>query len=400
MEKFAVRFQRPALSREGELDQSPCNPGLKEKDCGMTVFFVLVPLSLMDMECLWGWMGLTVLFFSLGNWPAEARVIREDIGELKIHDLLLRPSAVLKEPKSGSFSIGESSFALRWELQDKFSGVVRIGPRTLINPLARYQQKVADDVTLVEAFAEYEDAYGRFRFGRLPVEFGYEGKLWERALIFPRSLLFQRRIVMLRDVGFSYEIEHNNFYTGFVVHNGESDNDIDGRTWYTARWGYRKEDFEIGLSGQTGSTKPIATETSKDTLAGVDPLREAKWRILGAHWAVNRGRTEWVIEAYMGEREQQQDGVVEIGRYNAGHADVGYLFTKTFSAHLRYDHLDKNSKIKTELERQASLGLVFSNKTKSSNLILVGTKVMEKGDIANDEFRVIWSLSPSGIVRF
>jgi hypothetical protein len=354
----------------------------------------------MPLRPSWGWIHFALLLISLGTVPGQARVIREDIGELKIHDLLLRPYAMLKEPQRGSFSIGESSFALRWELQDKFSGVVRIGPRTLINPVARYQEDVPDDVTLVEAFAEYEDAYGRFRFGRLPVEFGYEGRLWERALIFPRSLLFQRRVMMLRDVGFSYEIEHNNFYTGFVIHNGESDNDIDGRAWYTARWGYRKEDFEIGLSGQTGSTKPAATETSKDTLAGVDPLKEAKWRIMGAHWWVSRGKTEWALEAYMGEREQQQDDAVEIGRYNAGHADFGYIFAKTFSAHVRYDHLDKNPKITTELERHVSLALVFSNKSKSSNLILVGTKVLEKGDIANDEYRIIWNLSPSGVVRF
>lgn len=347
-----------------------------------------------------GWILFVLFPIVLGQPAAYARVIREDIGELKIHDLLLRPYAMLKEPKRGSFSIGESSFALRWELQDKFSGVVRIGPRTLINPLARFDEEVPDDVTLVEAFAEYEDAYGRFRLGRLPIEFGYEGRLWERALIFPRSLLFQRRVMMLRDVGFSYEIEHNNFYTGFVVHNGESDNDVDGRSWYTARWGYRRDDFEIGLSGQTGSTKAIATELSKDTLAGVDPGREAKWRIMGAHWAVSRGKTEWVVEAYMGEREQQLDDVVDIGRFTAGHADFGYLFTKTFSAHVRYDHLDKNPKVDTDLERQASLALVFSNRSRSSNLILIGTKAIEKGDIANDELRIIWSLSPSGIVRF
>ncbi len=185
-------------------------------------------------------------------------MLREDIGELKIHDLLLRPNFLLKEPTNGAFSIGESSFALRWELESKFAGVVRIGPRTLLNPLARYAPTVNSDIVLVEAFAEYNDPYGRFRFGRVPVEFGYEGRLWERELIFPRSLLFRNRAIMLRDVGGSYEISHNNFFTGFVIHNGESDSDQDGRIWYTARMGYREDKFEIGLSGQTGGTKPSA----------------------------------------------------------------------------------------------------------------------------------------------
>lgn len=327
---------------------------------------------------------------------AHARIFREDIGELKIHDLLLRPNFLLKEPKQGSFSIGESSFALRWELQEKYSSVVRLGPRTLANPLARYSNTVNDDVILVEAFGEYADDYGRVRFGRLPIEFGYEGRMWERTLIFPRSLLFQRRAMMLRDIGLAYDLEHNNFFTGLVVHNGESDSDVDGRIWYSARWGYRNDNFEIGLDGQTGSTKPISTTLSGDTLAGVDPLRESKWRLIGLHTALSRKKMEWVLEFYMGEREQKE----ESGRFNAGHTDLSYQFSKTFSAHLRYDHMDKNPKDGSQLERQVSIGLVSSNRTKSSNLILVGTKVIERDKIANDEIRLIWNLSPSGIVRF
>ncbi|NJL25989.1 MAG: hypothetical protein HC902_13030 [Calothrix sp. SM1_5_4] len=188
----------------------------------------------------------------LGGVSARAAILREDIGELKIHDLLLRPYAQLSEPQKGNFSVGESSFALRWELEEKYSGVIRIGPRTLLNQTARYTSEVKDDIMLVEAFAEYADDYGTFRLGRQPVEFGYEGGLWERALIFPRTLLFQRRAVMLRDVGVSYEITNFNWYTKFVVHNGESDNDVDGRAWYTAKWGYKTENLDVGLAGRDG----------------------------------------------------------------------------------------------------------------------------------------------------
>jgi hypothetical protein len=53
------------------------------------------------------------------------------------------------------------------------------------------------------------------------------------------------------------------------------------------------------------------------------------------------------------------------------------------------------------MQKQASLAIVLSNGTKSSNLILVGTKCIEDGhQVANDELRLIWSLSPSGVVRF
>jgi len=329
--------------------------------------------------------------------PVHAAVIREDIGELKIHDLLLRPSFTYRERREGAFSIGESSFALRWELEEKYSGVIRIGPRTLLGQVARYQQTVPEDVTLVEAYAEYNDPYGRFRLGRLPVEFGYEGRQWERNLIFPRSLLFSNRAMMLRDVGFSYEISQNNWYSGFVVHNGESDADVDGQIWYTARWGFRNENFELGIAGQTGETKPTSTNMSGDTLAAVDPSRDAKWRMGGLYVAYAERRWESVLEFYAGENEQEK----VVHKFHTGHLDVSYEWSKVVSSHIRYDHFDPNTQVKNDLEQRASVALVFSNRTRSSNLILVGSKILEEGSqVPNDEIRLIWSLSPSGVVRF
>jgi hypothetical protein len=328
---------------------------------------------------------------------SEAAILHEDIGELKIQDLLLRPSFSLSEPGKGEFSIGESSVALRWELEQKYAGVIRIGPRTLINPQARYSSKVPDDITLVEAFAEYNDVYGRIRFGRLPVEFGYEGSLWERYLIFPRSLLFQQRAMNLRDTGISYFIQHNNWYTGVIISNGEGDSDQDGRTWYTGKWGYKADHFEAGISGQTGSTKPAATNDSGDTLAGVDPTREAKWRIGGPYINFSDRAFEMTMEYFVGELEQLE----KTTKYSTGHADFGYSWTRRFATHFRYDMFDPKMRHDGDLQQQLSLALVASNSTHSSNLILVGSKNLEEGHRKpNDELRLIWSLSPSGVVRF
>lgn len=328
---------------------------------------------------------------------AQATILAEDIGELKIHDLLLRPYFDLHEGREGNFSIGESSFALRWELEQKFAGVIRIGPRTLLNPSARYSNTVNDDVTLVEAFAEYNNVYGRFRMGRLPVEFGYEGRQWERQLIFPRSLLFQKRAMMLRDMGIAYDVSQGNWYTGFVVHNGESDTDQDGRSWYTARWGYKGETFEVGAAGQAGSTRPIATQVSADSLAGVDVTKPERWRLYGLYANLNSKHWDWTLECYQGELEQD----THVSKYATGHTDLSYQWTKRFSSHLRYDFFDSNVRVYGDQERQISLALMLSNQTHSSNLILVGTKALEEGiQLHNDEIRLIWSLSPSGIVRF
>lgn len=339
---------------------------------------------------------LLIVSLCVPSWGFSA-VMREDIGELKIHDLLLRPSFLLREPGRGEFSFGESSVALRWELEQKFAGVIRIGPRSLINPSVHYSSEVTDDVLLAEAFAEYNDVYGRVRFGRLPVEFGFEGSQWERNLIFPRSLLFQRRVVMLRDVGLSYYVEHNNWFTGVLISNGESDSDKDGRVWYTGRWGYKGDRFQVGAVGQTGTTKPSSTAESGDTTAGVDTTLPAIWRIGGLFVNATSTDFEWVFEVYMGELDQRG----KTTQYAAGHNDFSYSWTRLFSTHLRYDFYDPYVRRNDDLEQQISLALVLSNKTHSSNLILVGTKVLEEGkQTPNDELRLIWSLSPSGIVRF
>ena len=339
-----------------------------------------------------------ILLALLTTTVTHAAIIREDIGELKIHDLLIRPNFTFADPKKGAFSIGESSFALRWELEQRYAGVVRIGPRALLNPLAHFTPAVNDDIMLVEAFGEYSDWFGRFRMGRLPIEFGFEGKLWERNLIFPRSLLYQRRAMMLRDVGFSYEIQHNNVYTGFVLHDGESEGaNSDGEIWYTGRWGFRNEDFEVGFTGQTGSTKTVSTENSEDTLAGVNPKLNAKWRIGGVYAASLQKGWGMVGEYYIGELEQENGG----GKFYAGHLDAGLGWSKTFETYVRFDVFDPNSNDSSDLEQHASVALVLANRTHSSNLILVGTKVLDHAkESGHDELRLIWSLSPSGVVRF
>lgn len=340
------------------------------------------------------WVGALALVLSQS---AGATVVSEDIGELKIHDLLLRPSFQLQEPSKGNFSIGESSFALRWELEQKYAGVIRIGPRSLLNPTARYRPTVNDDVTLVEAFAEYSDVYGRFRMGRIPIEFGHEGRLWERQLIFPRSMLYSKRVMMLRDVGVAYDLTQNSWYTGLSVHNGESDNDLDSRMWYTARWGFREEGFEIGMAGQAGSTQPASTKDSADTLAQVDPTINERWRMAGLFAAWTAKEWEWVIEAYMGELEQLGD----TRKFAAAHTDYSYMFSKHFSAHLRYDYFDPYLRVDSDKETQISLALMQSNATHSSNIILVGTKDIVQGSSTHsDKIMLIWSLSPRGVVRF
>jgi hypothetical protein len=333
--------------------------------------------------------GLLILILASSLAWAE----KENLGTLSISDVLLRPqfTAAPSSVASKGFTIGESSLAVKWDYENVFSGHVRIGAQDLIGPPAHYTQTVnANSLAMVEAYAEYDHPYGRFRLGMQPIDFGLEGSKSEGDLIFPRSLLFERRIVGLRDIGFGYYIDYNNFYTEFVIHNGEGGNAVDNNYWYTARWGYKGDRFELGMSGQTGRTSPDATIASGDTLAGVIVAQPEKWRMGGLYFSWRPKRVVLETEAYVGQLVQ-----ADTTRFAAGHLDAGYEFLETFSTHLRYDVLDPNLNINDDAIHRAALAIVFANKSRNSRLILMAAHDFNEGRKADDQYRVIWSLSPT-----
>jgi hypothetical protein len=326
--------------------------------------------------------------------PALAYAESENLGTLSISDVLLRPqfTAAPKDVAARGFTIGESSIGVKWDYEKVFSGHVRIGSQDLAAPPVHYNQTFdPNNLQMVEAYAEYDHPYGRFRLGKQPIDFGLEGAKSEGDLIFPRSLLFERRIVGLRDIGFGYYVDYNNFYTEFVIHNGEGGNAIDNDYWYTARWGYKLDRFEIGLSGQTGRTEPEATIGSTDTLAAVKVNEPERWRMGGLFMSWRPKRITLELEAYMGQLVQQDASA----RFATGHTDFGYEFSETFSAHLRYDYLDPDLSVDNDSIHRAAAGLVFTNKSRNSRIIVMAAHDFNEGARGDDQYRVIWSLSPT-----
>ncbi len=327
-------------------------------------------------------------------YPAAA-LATENLGTLSISDVLLRPSFTVTPTgvSQPGFTIGESSLAVQWKLDESYSGHIRLGSEDLVAPPAHYVAMVdSEKVEMVEAYAQFESQYGRFRFGKLPIDFGLEGAKSESELIFPRALLFEHRIVGLRDLGFGYDIDYNGYFTEIVVHNGEGGNDLDNQYWYTARWGYDLSKFRLGLAGQTGHTTPASTMNSGDTLADVDPTHNAKWRMGGLFFSWRPKRILFEGEGYLGERVQDADGG---RRFATGHADFGYEYSDQFSSYLRYDALDPDLSVTANTTHRAALAIVFTNKSRNSRLILMAAHDFNEGGHDDEQYRLIWSLSPS-----
>lgn len=351
-------------------------------------------------------LGATALFVLVVIWffPKSAKAERENLGTLSISDILLRPS-FLVAPASvlgRGFTLGESSFAVKWTYvagdrvsETVYSGHFRVGPEALVGPPAHYVQSVdPNQIAIVEAYAEMDHPLGRIRAGMLPLDFGLEGAESESDLIFPRALLFEQRIVGLRDLGLSYAIDYNGFFTEFVVHNGEGGSNQDGNYWYTARWGYDFEKMQFGLSGQTGKTSPQATAASGDTLASVDPTQPEKWRLGGIFASYHPKRIRVEMEGYWGQRVQDADGT---RGFATGHLDGGYEWTGNLSTYLRYDMIDPDLQVDNDAVYRGAVAVVWTNDSRTSRWIGMYAHDINEGRRADDQYRLIWSLSPRAL---
>ncbi len=324
--------------------------------------------------------------------PSQA--MTEKLGQVELTDVLIKPWFELREPQEGEFQVGESSVQFTWFLESHFQSKIRIGPKTLLNPMARFNIRPTTDIGLVEAFGQYSSLYGQVRAGMIPLNYGAEGSLTEAELYFPRHNLFEQRVIPLRDVGFEYSVQHNGYYSDLKVHNGEGESNPDGRMWVSGNWGWKdRSKFQVGLAGLTGTTKPVSTNTSGDTLANVDEAQEAHWRMgtFFIRWFPGQWKT--LLEVTMGEVEQGPDDKV-MGRFKGGHFDL--IFEKPLWAVMaRWQYFEPSSESKNDLQRETSVGVIFKNFSQTSRLKIIGTKIMEDGNkVANDELRLVWQLTP------
>ena len=257
-----------------------------------------------------------------------------------------------------------------------------------------FQSTVSDEWGIYEAYAQYRGSYGRLRAGLIPIEYGVEGRLQEYQLDFSRSLIFSQRIVGLRDYGLSYFIENQRFYTRLAVHNGEAGQNLDGKVYYTAAWGWSNQHhIDIGVSGHTGEAKPESTLLQSSSFAGVDLSLKSRWRMGGPylHWYPNNW--DFLIEYMQGSLDQKKNS--KVGPFGSGHVDLSYTMDRSVKLMARYDHLDPHFKVKGDRLEEISLGVAFLGKYNNSRLTLLITKVMEEGiNTTHDRYILTWKVTP------
>jgi hypothetical protein len=161
----------------------------------------------------------------------------------------------------------------------------------------------------------------------------------------------------------------------------------------TASWGWIDvKRFNLGVSGSTGTTKPEATATSGDSLAGVDPALRAKWRMGTIYLQALRGNWNYLIEGTWGSVEQEMK---KGSGFVSAHVDVGYDFSSRDGLLFRGDYFDPNDRVAEQTQREVSLAWVWKSTERNSRFYLMGTKVVEdtRQQVNNDMVRLVWHLN-------
>jgi hypothetical protein len=327
-------------------------------------------------------------FFARIHW-ANAD---ERIGTFTIDELRIRAALVDTENVGAQFDTIGSAVAFRWSKDQNFTAYMLLGSKKMRNLPVYYSAVNEDSLGMVEGYAEYSDYYGRFRFGLIPLNFGYDGVLKEHDQIFSRSLFYSARVISLRDEGASFYTETNGYFTQLAIHNGEIDTPSDGRLWTTGIWGFTNDrNIRMQLSLQSGYVKGELSINGTTKLAGVNNGQTARWR--NGLFFINWYPLNWNVVMELGGGEMDQGD--SHGRYDTTLFELSHQFSKYFTTGFRYNQMDPNRKIDGDTTTELSLVLAFKSIDNTSNFFLVGTKVIEEShQVPNDQLRLVWLLTP------
>ncbi len=337
------------------------------------------------------------IFVALVSLLAQpSRAVEESIGTLKLSDLFLEPGFKYVEFRGGEFQLGNSYVAVAWERDDRLSAVFKIGSKRLIGVPSRYAPEASEDeIGIIEGYAQLDSAYGRIRLGLIPIHFGLEGGDVESDLDFRRSLMYQTRFLNLRDIGLSYRIAVNGFFSEWAVHNGEGGAERDYETWFTGNWGWENgRTFRVGISGTAGRTNPKSTDpggADSGKTTGFRSDEQARLRVANVflRWAPHPVRIG--LEATAGDTFQGDD----VMKFRAAHLDFDWRWSEWLSLLVRYDVLNPRNDVDNAEITEYTAGIAIRSRYENSVLYVFGTKRVQK-NVSPDIHTgmIVWDITP------
>ena len=329
----------------------------------------------------------------------QASVEQERIGKVYLSDMYLSPRFDYAEPRSGKFLLGKSYVAADWTRGELISGQFAFGTKSLLGVPARYGAVNPEEFAVIGAYAQLSSDFGRFRLGLQPIPFGLEGGILDANLRFERSFLYQKSWMGIRDLGFGYSISNAGFFNDWLIHNGESGQDLDNQVWFTTRVGFHKNFFTGGLSAQTGKTNPLSTDptgklasTPAGSLSttGIKIDLGAKFRFFNLFFAYRSKDFEASLEATTMDVYQINTDT----HPNTGHIDFFVPYKEMWGFLLRYDYFDFKDSV-TPTSQSYTIGTCLRSQYETSNLYLYGSRnIMPAPQNDSHQILLVWRVSP------
>ena len=335
--------------------------------------------------------------------PTSAQAALDRLGDFSLSNFFLEPSATYGERRAGGFGFGNSHIEVNWTQQNYLSAVMKLGSSDLIGQPARYGNPAPAQIQFIEAYGQLSSDWGQLRSGLIPLSFGLEGGDTEMNLRFPRSLLFSRRIIGLRDEGISYRITTDGFVSEWAVSNGESGADKDDRLWFTARTGWTYGRFlRMGFSFQTGNTTAKSTDPEgklTPPASGFDPTRPSHVRIADAFFRYGDKAFGMEVEAAAGDATQLFTLSTTTQRLRFLRVDTDWQFWRGLTALARYDVLDPDASARGDLVQETVAGLAWRDAYETSVLTMLFSKVVDQAAQTSHQVQLIWRLTPVAMGR-
>lgn len=311
---------------------------------------------------------------------------KEIVGKLSLSDVLLQPRYYAIEGGQQKFELDRSYFFFSWEISRELSAHFGVGQFELVNINERLPTNVAvsgeyDELRFFEAYAEWDSGYGKIRAGLIPLFLGWEATRRESEWYFPRTLFYENHEFGLRDMGVSYHVDSEGFYTEFALHNGENGKDVDGHTWHTARLGWtNKRGLDFAVSASNGKY-----EKSK-----LDPKETFSY--FNSYFSFEFYNLLVLAEGFYGKQETDSATDTETKFWDY-HLDVSHPLGSRLNGLLRYEVYEPDNTIADDIQTRWILGVGLFNELRTSNLYIWGIVNREEGSkIHNNEIQVLWKV--------
>jgi hypothetical protein len=301
----------------------------------------------------------------------------EQLGELGLGEFLLQPAFVIESEDESGFELYPSFLDFVWSKNNQYQAHFVFGDTSLIGVPVFFGANPTD-YGLLQAYGEVSGWFGNFKAGLIPLIYGTESGISESTLDFPRSLIYESRLLHLRDYGVQYSVSNEGFFTDMAVHNGEAGPDQDNRFWYTGRVGWKDgKSFGVGMSGTTGRYKILGGDLHIRRAGGLF----ARGKIWGF---------DATLEGSYGEDIVQD----EKSPFGGWHFDLEHSFIGTSSLLFRFDHVDPNTKVGKDMMQRGSLGVsVFEENFNSVFYAFYHRKYSESEGGFDNQVLLLWKLT-------